>query len=209
MNAFVAHLGRQMGAAHSIHLSWSQTSGSSHGQLERHFTQWKRTGTGLGGRTISSRYCLSLSTKCRGSDAVELNEGWKLFYSYVYVTMSSQAGVGIFVSPRLAHFVTDRIPLRGRVCLLKLRLQERLLCILQVYAPNTETQYQPFLDEIGVALQKITSAESIILLGDFNDMWVVLTTRHERVLTEDKETMTLTETEGFCNSSVVPPMECA
>ena len=62
------------------------------------------------------------STKCRGSDRVELNEGWKLFYTGTDVTMSAQAVVGIFANPRLNHCVTDWIPLGGRVCLLKLRL---------------------------------------------------------------------------------------
>ena len=38
------------------------------------------------------------STKSRCSDTVELNEGWKLFYSNVDVTMSAQAGVGIFAA---------------------------------------------------------------------------------------------------------------
>ena len=42
------------------------------------------------------------------------------------------------------------------------------MCILQAYAPNDEAQYQPFLDEVGVALHKATSTESIVLLGDFN-----------------------------------------
>ena len=65
------------------------------------------------------------STKCRGSDTVELNEGWKLFFLGVDVTMSAQAGVGIFVSPRLAHSAKDRIPLGAKICLLKLRLQKR------------------------------------------------------------------------------------
>ena len=82
--------------------------------------------------------------------------------------MSTQAGVAIFISPRLADCITDWIPLGGRVCLLKLRLQERSLCILQVYAQNAETQYQPFLYEVDVALKEVTSAESIVLLGDFN-----------------------------------------
>ena len=82
--------------------------------------------------------------------------------------MSAQAGVGIFVSPRLTHCITDWIPIRERVCLFKLRLLEQSLCILQVYAPNAKTQYQPFLDEVGAALQRVTSAESIVLLGDFN-----------------------------------------
>ena len=140
--------------------------GSSHDQLKRHFTQGKRKKTGLGGRTVDHLDSVGVSsTKCRGFDSVELNEGCKLIYSVVDVTMSAQ--VGIFVSPRLVQCVTDWIPLEERVCLLKLRLQERSLCILQVYAPNAEAQYQSFLDEVDVALQKITSAESIVL-GDFN-----------------------------------------
>ena len=47
-------------------------------------------------------------------------------------------------------------------------LQEWSLRILQVYAPNTEARYQPFLNEVNVALQKIISAASIVLLDDFN-----------------------------------------
>ena len=37
-----------------------------------------------------------------------------------------------------------------------------------MYAPNAESQYQHILDEVGVAFQKIISAESIVLLNDFN-----------------------------------------
>ena len=91
------------------------------------------------------------------------------FSTHLYnVTMSAQAGVGIFISPSLAYCVIDWIPLGGRVCFLKLRLNERSLCILQVYAPNAGAQCQSFLDQIGAALLKVTYAESIVLLGDFN-----------------------------------------
>ena len=65
----------------------------------------------------------------------------------------------------------------------------------------------PVLDEVGAALKKVTFAESIVLLGDFNTH-VGTTVRHERVLLEDKETPTLTEMEGFCCNSVAP-MDCA
>ena len=41
------------------------------------------------------------SSKSRDSDTVELNEGWKLFYSGVDVTMSAQAGAVIYLSPCL------------------------------------------------------------------------------------------------------------
>ena len=50
----------------------------------------------------------------------------------------------------------------------KARLQERSLCILQVYAPNMKSQYKAFLEKIEVALGKATSSESLVLLGDFN-----------------------------------------
>ena len=121
--------------------------------------------------------------------------------------MSAQAGLGISVSSRLAHCATNWILLRISAGLLKLRLQEWSLCILQVYATNAEAHYHPFLDEIGVAFQKVTSAVLIVLLGDFN-AHVGTDNRHGRVLLEDKKTLILTETEGACYSSV-PPMDYA
>ena len=75
--------------------------------LERHCTQWKRAGIGL----RAEQYHLDIvgvsSTKRRGSDTVELNEGSKLFYSGANVTVYADAGVGILVSHRLTHCVTD------------------------------------------------------------------------------------------------------
>ena len=78
-----------------------------------------------------------LSTKRRGSGTVELNGGWKIFYSGVDAAMSAQAGVGLLVSANMAECVVDWVPQGGRVCLLKLRLQKRFMCILQVYAVRT------------------------------------------------------------------------
>ena len=136
---------------------------------------WKVTSLNEKGQELvweAEQYHLDMvgvsTTKCCGSDTVELNNGWKLFYSGVYVTMSAQAGVDIFISPHLAQCLTDWIPLGGRVCCLKLRLPEQSLCILQVYSLNAEAQYQPFLHEVDVALQKVTSAELIVQLSDFN-----------------------------------------
>ena len=39
------------------------------------------------------------STKRRGSGTVDLDGGWKLFYSGADPSMSAQAGVGILTSP--------------------------------------------------------------------------------------------------------------
>ena len=83
--------------------------------------------------------------------------GWKIFYSGVDAAMSAQAGVGLFVSPNIAECVVDWVPLGGRVCLLKLMLPERSLCILQVYTPNIESQYEAFeafTGKVEVALGK-------------------------------------------------------
>ena len=73
-----------------------------------------------------------------------------------------------FCKPSLGSLCHLLDPTWRKICLLKLRLQERSLRILQVYAPNAETQYQPFLDKAGIAIQKVKSAESIVLLGNFN-----------------------------------------
>ena len=63
------------------------------------------------------------STKRRGSGTVELSGGRKIFYSGVHAAMSAQAGVGLLVSPNMAECIVDWVPLGGRVCFLKLRLQ--------------------------------------------------------------------------------------
>ena len=95
--------------------------------------------------------------------------------------MSAQTEVGIPVNFRLAHYVTDWIPLGGRIFLLNLSIKERSLSILQVYAPNAKAQYHPFSDELGVALQKVTSAQSIVLLDDSSSFGEVsLQVRHKQ-----------------------------
>ena len=52
------------------------------------------------------------------------------------LSMSAQAGVEILTSPRLSDFVSDWIPLGSRVCMLKLKVLDRPLFLLQVYAPT-------------------------------------------------------------------------
>ena len=72
----------------------------------------------------AKRYHLDIigvsSTKRRGSGTVDLDGGWKLFYSGADPSMSAQAGVGILTSPRLSDCESDWISLGSRVCILKL-----------------------------------------------------------------------------------------
>ena len=108
------------------------------------------------------------STKRRGSGTVDLDGGWKLFYSGADPSMSAQAGVGILTSPRLSDCVSDWIPLGSRICMLKLKVMDRSLCLLQVYAPNATSEYQTFVDEVNDALLRVSPTESTVLMGDFN-----------------------------------------
>ena len=143
-NAVAKRLGRQMGAAHRKCTpvepncwdlaigNWNVSSLTGKEQELVCEAQQYRLDVGIS------------STKRQGSETVELNGGWKLFYSGVDAAMFAQASVGLLVSPNIAECVVDWVPLGGRVCLLKLRLQERSLCILQVYTPNMESHYEVF-----------------------------------------------------------------
>ena len=54
---------------------------------------------------------------------------------------TAQAGVGILTSPRLSDFVSDWNPSGSRVCMLKLKILGRSLCLLHVYVPNSTSKY--------------------------------------------------------------------
>ena len=71
---------------------------------------------------------------------------------------------------RLSDCVSDWTSLRSRVCMLKLKVMDWLLCLLQVNinAPNATSKYQAFVDEENDALFRVSPAESTVLMGDFN-----------------------------------------
>ena len=108
------------------------------------------------------------SIKRHGSGTVDLDGGWKLFHSGADPSMSAQTGVRILTSPRLSDCVSDWIPLGSRVCMLKLKVLDRSLCLLPVYAPNATSEYQTFVDEVNDALLRVSVTESTVLMGHFN-----------------------------------------
>ena len=123
-------------------------------------------------KTQSKRYHLDItgvsSTKRRGSGTVDLDYGWKLFYSGADPGMSAQAGMRVLTSHCLSDCVSDWIPLGSRVCMLKLKVLDRSLCILQIYAPNTTSEYPAFVDDVNDAFLRVSPTESTVLIGDFN-----------------------------------------
>ena len=124
-NAVAKRLGRQMGAAHR--------RSTEVGPNCRDLAIGNCNVSSLTGKEQelvceSQQYRIDIvrisSTKRRGSGTVKLNGGWKIFYSGVDAATFAQTGVGLLVSPNIAESVVDWVPLGGRFCLLKLRLQE-------------------------------------------------------------------------------------
>ena len=52
--------------------------------------------------------------------------------------------------------------------MLKLKVLDRPLCLLQVYVPNATIEYQVFVDEVNDTLLRVSPTESTVLMGDFN-----------------------------------------
>ena len=82
--------------------------------------------------------------------------------------MLAKAGVGFLTIPQLSDCVFDWIPLGSRASMLKLKVKDPSLCILQVNAPNAVSENQAFVDDVNNAFQRVGSTKSTILLGDCN-----------------------------------------
>ena len=54
--------------------------------------------------------------------------------------------------------------------MLKLKVLDRSLCLLQVYAPNATSKYQAFVDEVNDALLRVSPTESTVLWGILTHM---------------------------------------
>ena len=52
--------------------------------------------------------------------------------------------------------------------MLKLKVLDRSLCLLQVYARYATSEYQTFVDEVNDALLRVSPTEFRVLIGDFN-----------------------------------------
>ena len=167
-------LERRRGTAQSNHTQ-DKVAHSRHHHHRLRFGNWNiftLTGKEMELVEEAKRYHLDVvgisSTKRRGSGTVDLDGGWKLFYSGADPKMSAHAGVGILTNPQMSGCVSEWIPLGSRVCMLKLVVQDKTLCLLQVYAPNATSEYEAFVDEVNDALSRVAKSESIVLLGDFN-----------------------------------------
>ena len=65
--------------------------------------------------------------------------------------MSAQS-VGILTSPGLLDCASNWISLGSRISILKLELLDRSLGLLQIYAPDSISKYQAFVDKLTMLL---------------------------------------------------------
>ena len=107
------------------------------------------------------------STKRKGSGTLALNKRWQLFYSGVDPVLHAQARIGILINSQFVERVVEWRSISERVALLRLKLKEKTLALVQVHTANTESKYAPFLDEVLGVLEGIPGTDSIVLLGDF------------------------------------------
>jgi len=70
------------------------------------------------------------SIKRRSSETVNMDGGWELFYSGADSSVSAQADAH---DPPVVKLCVRLVPLRSWVCILKLKVENQSICLLQVY----------------------------------------------------------------------------
>ena len=74
----------------------------------------------------------------------------------------------ILASPQMSDRVFVWIRLVSRASMLKLKVRDRSLCLLQWYALNAVGKYRAIVNGANNAFQRIRQRESTIHLRDFN-----------------------------------------
>ena len=107
-------------------------------------------------------------TKKKENTTVVLQDEWQLFYSSVEPPTHAPVGDRLPISPRITDSDVEWKPINERITLLRLQLPKKIRVVIRVYAPNAESGYSEFLDNVSQVMKSISSTNAILTIGDFN-----------------------------------------
>ena len=131
-------------------------------KLKQHFNHTKRAQTLKEVNRYSVHVADASSTKRHISWTVEFDDGWKVFYSSVKPVKFFPGG------EECLYHLKWVVQLEGKVCMLRLKLWDRSLCLLRVLGANAIALCQEFAEEVTDPLRHVKPNKYTILFGDFN-----------------------------------------
>ena len=108
---------------------------------------------------------------------------------YLNPLSTRSAGQAILLKQN-REIIEHIILLHGRIQVLKLKISETILTLVNVYGPNHETDRVPFLDKLQNILSCYDYGDEILIGGDFNF-----------VLNEDMDKFSLSKPKNFKKST--------
>lgn len=139
--------------------TWNVKTMAKAGKIQNAIQEMKRMNIGIMG-----------VSEMRWPNSGEMKvEDHTVFYSGT--DGSHEHGVGVIISPNIAHCITNFVPISDRAMLLQVSASPVNINILQVYAPTAdkpEDQVVGFYHSINTIIEKIPKHELLMVMGDFN-----------------------------------------
>ncbi|XP_045449635.1 craniofacial development protein 2-like [Melitaea cinxia] len=124
--------------------------------------------------------CLQ-ETKWKGQRAREIGAGYKFYYCGCD---GKRNGVGIVLDRELKNKVTDVNRVNDRVIIVRLLMEDSVLNIVSVYAPQTgcdDSMKERFWEDFDAVIMRVPECEEIYIGGDFNGHVGRMNDGYERV----------------------------
>ncbi|XP_045458566.1 craniofacial development protein 2-like [Melitaea cinxia] len=124
--------------------------------------------------------CLQ-ETKWKGQRAREIGAGYKFYYCGCD---GKRNGVGIVLDRELKNKVMDVKRVNDRVIAVKLLIEDSVLNVVSVYAPQTgcdDSMKERFWEDFDAVIMKVPECEEIYIGGDFNGYVGRMNDGYERV----------------------------
>ncbi|XP_045454524.1 craniofacial development protein 2-like [Melitaea cinxia] len=124
--------------------------------------------------------CLQ-ETKWKGQRAREIGAGYKFYYCGCD---GKRNGVGIVLDRELKNKVTDVNRVNDRVIVVRLLMEDSVLNIVSVYAPQTgcdDSMKERFWEDFDAVIMRVPECEEIYIGGDFNGHVGRMNDGYERV----------------------------